>query len=267
MYEVKAKTNLLLPEEEREDIPDAKIFKAESLREKIRDVLLIKDEHDTDINDDLARGIKYNLLKLDVIKKQDDTFYLIQPGMRYCHIKAIVETIKENPILKNNFSKKDIEMICEKIMQDIEGHLLENICITDLQDYYRMDIGINVNKYNPNALAGEFDIVLENKVNKKAIALEVKRSDKAIEKQKKWLNNKELCDFYNLDTGYNIVGKYVLYNGGNLTNDDNVVYKNMSDFLKAPMNNINIDFPEFNRLNTDANKDKIFEIDNNVERE
>lgn len=267
MYEVKAKTNLLLPEEEREDIPDAKIFKDESLREKIRDALLIKDEHDTDINDDLARGIKYNLLKLDVIKKQDDTFYLIQPGMRYCHIKCIIDTIKENPILKNNFPKKDIEMICEKIMQDIEGHLLENICITDLQDYYRMDIGINVNKYNPNALAGEFDIVLENKVNKKAIALEVKRSDKAIEKQKKWLNNKELCDFYNLDTGYNIVGKYVLYNGVNLTNDDNVVYKNMSDFLKAPMNNINIDFPEFNRLNTDANKDKIFEIDNNVERE
>lgn len=115
MYEVKAKTNLLLPEEERKDIPDAKIFKDESLREKIRDALLIKDEHDTDINDDLARGIKYNLLKLDVIKKQDDTFYLIQPGMRYCHIKSIIDTIKENLILKNNFPKKDIEMICEKI--------------------------------------------------------------------------------------------------------------------------------------------------------
>ena len=152
-------------------------------------------------------------------------------------------------------------------MQDIEGRLLENICITDLQDYYKMDIGIDVNKYNPNALAGEFDIVIENKLNRKAITLEIKRSSEAIENQKKWLNNKELCDFYSLDTGYNIVGKYVLYNGDDFKDDDNVVYKNMSDFLKAPMSNINIDFPEFNRLNDDTSKDKTFEINNNIERE
>ena len=90
----------------------------------------------------------------------------------------------------------------------------------------------------------------KNKINHNAIAIEVKRSSKSISEQKKWLNDKDLCNIFELSTGYNIVGKYVLYNGENLNIDaDNVIYKNMSDFIYNPMNNINIEFPLFYKIN------------------
>ena len=134
---------------EQQNIPNPDILSNLKLINDIRDALFIKDKHDTKIDDELVVAIKYNLLKLDVIKRQDDTFYLVQPGMRYCHIKAIIDTLKDSEIIKEKYSNIKQDIICEKIMQDIEGHLLENICITDLQEYYKMDISMMLGSKAP----------------------------------------------------------------------------------------------------------------------
>lgn len=217
-----------------EHIPDPKPLRDRSLAEEWQKKLLIKSEYPFEITDNLLKRIRENLIKLDVLEciRQGDEYlyYFTQPGMRYCHIDAAIETLIENERARNEYSETDIEIISQKIREDIEGRLIEDIAFLDMRHRFRDNPNIYIGKYrNGNA---EYDITVCNKALKKSIVLEVKRSSQMNKNQKKHMQNADLQAAFERMSGIEIAGKAVLYSGTTQLDETGFRYINLSEFLK-----------------------------------
>ncbi|MCR5129598.1 MAG: AAA family ATPase [Lachnospiraceae bacterium] len=211
--------------------PDPSVLKNEELASELQRQLCIKDEYSMQIDKPVIEKLRNFLIHLEVLiyLKETGQYYFTQPGMRYCHIDAALETLKNNKTVCSLYSTKDIEMVSEKIRNDVEGNLLEDIVLLNCRYFYKDNKDVVVRKYR--AINQEYDVVVIDKKNSFGIALEVKRSDQKDTRQKKHLIDQELKDDFERDTGIELLYKAVIYSGASEKDDDDFQYINNSEFL------------------------------------
>ena len=249
MFEKQARLKKTLPEMYKDvHIPDTEPLRDKKLAAEWQSVLQIKDNYPFEITEDLITEIRENLIKLDVLTcvKNDSNkylYYFTQPGMRYCHIKAAIDTLIQNEKVQKEYSEADIDAVAGKIKENIEGRLLEDIVLLDLKKRFSSNQDIQIIKFSQGTT--EYDVAIINKGSKKSVALEVKRSREMVEGQKRHLKNSDLQNDFERVSGTELVGKAVLYSGETKRDYDGIYYINSSSFLKNVDDNLNALCPGF----------------------
>lgn len=191
------------------------------------------------LDNELLRELKKYMIEIEMIAPknmdvkgtEDESYYFVQPGMRYSQCKMLIESAK-NVGLDTIYNKADWYRIEEIYKEITEGKLMEDILFTDILRDEGNSYDLNVYKFRrvsplPN---GEFDIVISDYKLGKSIVLEVKHSSDADEGQTKHLLSESFCKNFEAESGTKIIYKAVIYNGSNGTKFG-VDYINSEDFL------------------------------------
>lgn len=173
------------------------------------------------------------LIKLDVLmyrrtfvgKESIDDLLFVQPGLRYKQIMYIIDILYKEVL----GSLDGIDILKQKLLEDIEGRLIEEALIVNWQKLYP-----EYRVYRYTEFGKEIDIVVEN--NKGELALfEVKRSSIMYpEGQARWLIDNSIQEGLEHQGRRKIQTRYVLYNGDNNNISYNgymIRYRNITDFM------------------------------------
>lgn len=200
----------------------------------LKDKLKIKDVSDGKVSQDCVDELENFLEELDVIrfytryqekrKRGVSTLnsikvpLFLQPGLRYRQTLTLIESLGEADSYK--------------LIEDIEGQLLEQTVIIDHLIRYK-DTPVMVTQILRNGQ--EIDMLLFNKDTKEIVLFEIKRSSKQVDRQCKYLVNKEFNSYIEEQFGGNITGRIVLYTGKdcNVSIEGlDVYYKNIDKYLR-----------------------------------
>lgn len=213
----------------------------ENLRAKQCELIDMAGANKSELIDTLSELI-VALIKIDVITENKiipkpnnnstlvDILYT-QPGLRYAQVVDLINQLLDeyqNKFIGNNIN---ITTLKQKIIEDLEGRLLEDTVIINFIQKYS-DI-YDIFKFSSSDMNKEVDIVIYNKKTSELALFEVKRSDKIVENQYRWLVDQGINDY--LDPRYgHITARYVLYTGKNTdiqTDKYKIYYRNISSFL------------------------------------
>lgn len=203
---------------------------------KVLDILN-KEEQSIDIEECHMIQIKEYLKLLDLIMEVDLAFLpetgkrskitvITQPGMRYAQANAIVE----NLLLDAKFgtlSIKERKRILERLLNEIRGRMMEDIVLLETKianpdkEVFKLQFAI-----------GEFDMVVFNPKTLSCEIFEVKYSKEQVKEQYRHLKDEAKCALTEHRYG-DIVGRYVIYRGENMTVDE-VQYVNVEEYLRNP---------------------------------
>ena len=254
MYESKIRKAKRHPElvDSEEHIPDPSPLRDEQLSREWQEMLQIKDDYPFEVDDKLITKLREYLTKLDVLTyvKDTDQYYFTQPGMRYCHVDAAIDTLCENSRIKKEYSQDDIDVVSTKIREDIEGRLIEDIALLDIRNSYKSNDKVTVYKYRYGN--SEYDLALLNRQTEEAVVFEVKRSAERVPFQKKHLQNIELREEFERVTGCKIIGSAVLYSGNTCKDEDGFLYINSSEVLQDVSFAMKKHFPDFDGSGPDG---------------
>lgn len=222
-------------EERRTDALDFVDIKV--ITERFMKLLDMKNEQEISIDDAYIQEIKEYLEALELIVDcpQESTSATIvphartiftQPGMRFCQAQALVHSImKDAFFLSLNQKKKDL--IIETILNDVRGRMLEDIVL--LETMFAM--GESKQVFKLNFAAGEFDMVIYDKISNTHEAYEIKHSNQIVEYQYRHLINED-----NIQKAERRFGKMtrrcVLYKGETKILENGIEYQNVEEFLK-----------------------------------
>lgn len=160
----------------------------------------------------------------------DEISLFVQPGLRYRQTLILIESLMKTPSFYS-LSAQAREMMHNKIIDDIEGQILEQVVIMDSLMRYEK-AGVEVWQFRYNDGSREIDMVL--KTGDGLVLYEIKRSDKQVDKQYKHLVSKEVADVLNYTLGGDVKERIVLYNGKSsdiAVNDTCIHYRNISAYL------------------------------------
>lgn len=200
------------------------------------------------VDPECVQAIIYFLKELDVLcelpeKIGEPSYLFTQPGMRYSQAKDEAEALLNTDVfLDGKYTRTEKEEILDKLEQDISGHVLEDIVLYQtIQSAKELGGKVIASKYEPKTYVGEFDVFFADLKLRTACVVEVKLSDKQVEKQVRNLTNKQLCEAFEKEMGTGIQNKIVLYQGKSTFNpfqatepEDKVLYMNVETFLKQP---------------------------------
>lgn len=159
-----------------------------------------------------------------------------QPGLRFSQLTGLIKTLKDSHALAS-LSNSQRNELCELITCDIKGRMLEDIVYYQLAKDDEIARDYDVTKFK--SPYGEFDVVLLNRHNDTAVAIEVKHSAAIDDHQIRYLTDRELCRKFADQYRAKIIGKAVVYMGETLPETVNGVnYVNAEEFLKAPLDMI-----------------------------
>lgn len=207
-----------------------------SILERLKKVIEIKDKCETEVvvTQECVEKIKKYLIMLDLIVNipdryegaaQADHYIFSQPGMRYSIAKALVYTLMQDNFFES-ISGEDKKYIIDKILNDVKGRMLEDIVL--LETNKALSRSQEVFKYK-FATGGEFDMVIVDKNELICRIYEIKHSDKVVDKQTRFLLDKEKCDLIEFHFG-KILEKCVLYRGETKMVGQ-IQYKNVEEYL------------------------------------
>ena len=197
-----------------------------------------KDELTVNITDTTASEIKEYLEALDLIYTADietvgesdeplEKVIFTQPGMRFVQAQALVYALMKDRVF-DTLSEKEKQNIINKIIEDVEGRMLEDIVLLEtiktLPGYKRA--------FKLQFAAGEYDMVIYDEMNNSCEIFEVKHSDKMIEEQWHSLNDQDKLSKTEQKYG-KITKKTVLYNGETCRHDDKCWYRNVAEYLRS----------------------------------
>ena len=198
--------------------------------------ILNKEDLRIDIEDDHMIQIKKYLTMLDlvmdidleslpeVIRKGKITM-ITQPGLRYAQAKAIVE----NMLLDADFqelSAKDRKQILDRLLSEIRGRMMKDILLLETQIAYP-----DKKVFKLQFPIGEFDMVVYDPKTLSCSLYEVKYSKEAVPEQYRHLADESKCAMTAHRYG-DILGKYVIYRGKNITDGD-IRYINVEEYLNS----------------------------------
>lgn len=161
---------------------------------------------------------------------EEKTFYIVQPAIKYYHLKKGIEFIEESQYFQSlpRVLKNEMKSIYEN---SIKGEMMEQIAIFDIakildnKKYYVCKPMFLVNGENK----GEYDILVYDNQENVYWAVEVKHSSEICEEQSKHLRNpffKEIIDRqYGTRADF-----FVLYRGESQISNG-VKYINIADFM------------------------------------
>ncbi len=228
-------------EENRTDVLDT-IDKSQILA-TLKKILEIKekDNQTIGITDSHVEEIKQYLKRLDLIVDLDiETLtgsegklnYTIftQPGMRFCQAQALVYSLMKDEQIKN-LQEREIILITEKIIEGVLGHMLEDIVIYETKRVLMPNRHENKKQvFQIRFEAGEFDMVIYDKQTNTCEIYEIKHSLEAVPFQYRHLINEDKIELTEKRFG-KITKKCVLYRGETMQSENDVMYKNVEEYL------------------------------------
>ena len=228
-------------EENRTDVLDT-IDKSQIL-ETLKKILEIKekDKQTIGITDTHVEEIKQYLKRLDLIDDLDiETLtgsdgrltYTIftQPGMRFCQAQALVYSLMKDEQIKN-LQEREINLITEKIIEGVLGHMLEDIVIYETKRVLMPNRHENKKQVCQIRFeAGEFDMVIYDNPTNTSEIYEIKHSLEAVPFQYRHLINEDKIALTEKRFG-KITKKCVLYRGETMQSENDVMYKNVEEYL------------------------------------
>ena len=228
-------------EDKRTDILD-EIDKSQIL-ETLKKILEIKekDKQTIGVTDTHVTEIKQYLKRLDLIDDLDiETLtgsegklnYTIftQPGMRFCQAQALVYSLMKDEQIKN-LQEREINLITEKIIEGVLGHMLEDIVIYETKRVLMPNRHENKKQvFQIRFEAGEFDMVIYDNQTNTCEVYEIKHSLEAVPFQYRHLINEDKIELTEKRFG-KITKKCVLYRGETMQSENDVMYKNVEEYL------------------------------------
>ena len=228
-------------EDKRTDILD-EIDKSQIL-ETLKKILEIKekDNQTIGITDSHVEEIKQYLKRLDLIDDLDiETLtgsegklsYTIftQPGMRFCQAQALVYSLMKDEQI-GNLQEREINLITEKIIEGVLGHMLEDIVIYETKRVLMPNRHENKKQvFQIRFEAGEFDMVIYDNQTNTCEIYEIKHSLEAVPFQYRHLINEDKIELTEKRFG-KITKKCVLYRGETMQSENDVLYKNVEEYL------------------------------------
>lgn len=228
-------------EDKRTDILD-EIDKSQIL-ETLKKILEIKekDNQTIGVTDTHVTEIKQYLKRLDLIDDLDiETLtgsegklnYTIftQPGMRFCQAQALVYSLMKDEQIKN-LQEREINLITEKIIEGVLGHMLEDIVIYETKRVLMPNRHENKKQvFQIRFEAGEFDMVIYDNQTNTCEIYEIKHSLEAVPFQYRHLINEDKIELTEKRFG-KITKKCVLYRGETMQSENDVMYKNVEEYL------------------------------------
>lgn len=228
-------------EENRTDVLDT-IDKSQILA-TLKKILEIKekDNQTIGITDTHVEEIKQYLKRLDLIDELDiETLtggegrltYTIftQPGMRFCQAQALVYSLMKDEQIKN-LQEHEINLITEKIIEGVLGHMLEDIVIYETKRVLMPNRHENKKQvFQIRFEAGEFDMVIYDNQTNTCEIYEIKHSLEAVPFQYRHLINEDKIALTEKRFG-KITKKCVLYRGETMQSENDVLYKNVEEYL------------------------------------
>ena len=228
-------------EDKRTDILD-EIDKSQIL-ETLKKILEIKekDNQKIGVTDTHVEEIKQYLKRLDLIDELDiETLtggegrltYTIftQPGMRFCQAQALVYSLMKDEQIRN-LQEREINLITEKIIEGVLGHMLEDIVIYETKRVLMPNRHENKKQvFQIRFEAGEFDMVIYDNQTNTCEIYEIKHSLEAVPFQYRHLINEDKIALTEKRFG-KITKKCVLYRGETMQSENDVLYKNVEEYL------------------------------------
>ena len=155
----------------------------------VRKKLGVDIEHDgisTDILDELTDfleeiGVLVSYKRYG--RKVDKVYLFVQPGLRYRQTLVLVNSLFEAYTFRN-MKAKEREMLYNKIVEDTEGQILEQVILVD--NILRKKADVSQVRTN----SGEIDTILKDSSG--LHLYEIKRSNKVVDKQYRHLINNSL---------------------------------------------------------------------------
>lgn len=195
----------------------------EEVYQIVRKKLGVDIEHDgisTDILDELTDfleeiGVLVSYKRYG--RKIDRVYLFVQPGLRYRQTLVLINSLFEASTFRN-MRAKEREMLYNKIVEDTEGQILEQVILVDNILRKKADVS------QVRTDSGEIDMVIKDSSG--LHLYEIKRSNKIVDKQYRHLINNSLDG---------VQDRIVLYTGApqRITAIDGKViqYQNISQYL------------------------------------
>jgi hypothetical protein len=209
---------------------------------KIRYLLNIVNDLTSEFNEEYAEELRDMLIDIDVLteyhryigRRQMKVALFTQPGIRYNQSIAIIQALTED----ESFNKLDMNtqnLLIQKVREGTEGSLIEHEVINaNLKIAYRIRSIKNIEVCQCNYKSQEWDMMIHD--DKYMDIYEVKRSNKRVREQCRWLVSKEICEYYTSVFGCQIRNRYVLYMGEDTDiacDKYRIHYRNVEKYLKG----------------------------------
>lgn len=228
-----------------------------AVTDRLMEILEIRNEEElkVGITNTHVAEIKEYLKALDLIyytavetnipnAESEENVVFTQPGMRYCQAQALVHSLMKDPLF-NEQDEKVKEHVCERILSEVKGRMLEDIVLMETTKK------LNPKQYKVFKLmtaGGEFDMVIYDREKNACGIYEIKHSGKADPNQYRHLADDEECAEATSRFGQ-IVGKTVLYRGESFEMDTGIKYCNVEDYLKNTIYDFSLEQCEIEQEN------------------
>ena len=156
--------------------------------------------------------------------REYDEMLVTQPGMRYCHARALAELICSSPEFEV-VSESRREAIIERLLDGARGRILEEVVLHETAVAAR-DLQVTKVLFE----SGEFDMLVRSPSTDTCVVCEVKHSLNRTPHQRRHLVDADKCSMVEERFG-RIVGRYVLYRGED-AEEDGVTYLNVEEYLR-----------------------------------
>lgn len=210
----------------------------DNITEMLRYVLGIVDKDNSEFNGDYVRELREYLYKTDVLieyiryagKMSLEVYLFTQPGFRYYQTRQLLQVLK-NDVSFRNLDKEYQSLLLTKIIEGVEGDLIEHTVISSCLRFAKSQSNIQVTQFTA-INQGEWDMVIMD--DEKMDIYEIKRSDTCNENQSKWLTDMEMKQEGERLFGKPIRKRVVLYRGQNsivTRKGYEIEYLNIDSFL------------------------------------
>ena len=203
------------------------------IKEKDKQTIGVTDTHVTEIKQYLKRLDLIDDLNIETLTGSEGKLsYTIftQPGMRFCQAQALIYSLMKDEQIKN-LQEREINLITEKIIEGVLGHMLEDIVIYETKRVLMPNRHENKKQvFQIRFEAGEFDMVIYDNQTNTCEIYEIKHSLEAVPFQYRHLINEDKIELTEKRFG-KITKKCVLYRGETMQSENDVMYKNVEEYL------------------------------------
>ena len=212
----------------------------DAVTKRLMEILDIRDQENREIGitPTHIREIKEYLRALDLIIDSPietadrdaeplEGVLFAQPGMRYCQAQALVYSLRKDPVFAD-LSLAEKNMVCERILEDVRGRMMEEIVLLETTKAY----GRKKSIFRMQFARAEFDMVVFDNETNTCECYEIKHSDQIVDRQMQYLIDPEYLRETERKFGP-ITKRCVIYRGSSVELDNGVAYVNVEDYLKA----------------------------------
>ncbi|MCR4715278.1 MAG: AAA family ATPase [Treponemataceae bacterium] len=203
------------------------------IKEKDNQKIGVTETHVTEIKQYLKRLDLIDDLDIETLTGSERRLtYTIftQPGMRFCQAQALVYSLMKDEQIRN-LQEREINLITEKIIEGVLGHMLEDIVIYETKRVLMPKRHENKKQvFQIRFEAGEFDMLIYDNQSNTCEIYEIKHSLEAVPYQYRHLINEDKTALTENRFG-RITRKCVLYRGETMESESDVQYKNVEEYL------------------------------------